>query len=226
MNDPADLLQETLARLEAGEPLEGLLAGLPEAEAGLLRLAATLRALPAAGLAPHIAAAQRRKLLRAAEEKTTMDNKSSARPRWLLPAALGGAAVLGLACVVLIAAVAGFAWLRQASPGQAPVAQAPNPQTAVLNDAHGLVEAQSADGNWTAARSGERFQAGQRVRTGSLSSVTLTFYDGSQARLGPNSEVSVDALDARRSGARVVRLTQSGRHHPRRGQIQRPRFPL
>jgi len=51
--------------------------------------------------------------------------------------------------------------------------------------------------------------AGQRVRTGGLSGARLAFYDGSQASLGPHTELSVDELDARLpDGPRVVVLTQ------------------
>ena len=212
MNDDPELLQQKLARLEAGEPLDELLAGLPESEASLLRLAAALRTLPG-GLKPSGASAQRQALLRAATERNATpaspQPRTAARPRWLVPAVLaGGAAVFGLATLVLLAALAGLTWLRPAGPQPSPLAQSPDPRMATLNTAHGLVETQSAAGRWSVARAGDRVRAGQRVRTGSLSSVTLAFYDGSQARLGPNTEVSVDNLDAQTSGPRVVQLTQ------------------
>lgn len=52
--------------------------------------------------------------------------------------------------------------------------------------------------------------AGQRVRTGALSSATITFFDGSQATLGPQSEISLDELNAQRAadGFRTVVMTQ------------------
>jgi len=88
------------------------------------------------------------------------------------------------------------------------VLTAPDPQTAVLSDARGIVEVQANDGTWTAVKAGQSVTAGQRVRTGNLSSATLLLYDGSQARLGPVTEVSVDELDARTDGPRVALLTQ------------------
>lgn len=84
-----------------------------------------------------------------------------------------------------------------------------NPQTGVLRTARGIVEVQESDGAWVAAHTGSSFTAGQRIRTGELSSVRLGFYDGSEAYLGPNTEVSIDALDARREeGPRVIEMTQ------------------
>lgn len=156
---------------------------------------------------------------------------------WLMPAlALGGVAALAL-CVFAPLALAALAWLRgpeaslpvalQATAAPrgaalptastlAPTATAapavavrpPDAQAAVLHDARGLVEVQAADGQWQAAGAGTVLRAGQRVRTGALSSVSLAFYDGSQARLGAASEVSLEALEARATGARVVELTQ------------------
>jgi len=84
-----------------------------------------------------------------------------------------------------------------------------NPQVAVLKEPQGLVQVQADDGTWTAVGEGRRIATGQRIRTGALSSVEIAFYDGSRARLGANTEVSVDELDARTAGGpRVVALTQ------------------
>ena len=55
---------------------------------------------------------------------------------------------------------------------------------------------------------GQVVSAGQRIRTGRLSGATLQFYDGSQTQLGSETELSVDELNARTDGPRVVRLTQ------------------
>ena len=229
-----DLLEKRLARLEVGERLEACLAGLPESEAALLKKAARLRAIPTSGLDANKAAAQRRELLQLVKEKKmstqSPDNPGPARPRRLLPAMLVGAAAFVLICAVLTAAVSGLGWLWQRSQGsevaQNPspaatsvpkfgsagpteaVAEAPDPQSATLNSTRGVVEVQANDGTWAAVHEGEIVKAGQRIRTGALSSVTLAFYDGSRAHLGPYSEASIDALDARTSGPRVVKLTQ------------------
>jgi hypothetical protein len=94
-------------------------------------------------------------------------------------------------------------------PPTVSVPEVPDPQSAVLYDLRGVVEVQAGDGTWTAADAGHAVVAGQRVRTGGLSGARLAFYDGSQASLGPHTELSVDELDARSpDGPRVVVLTQ------------------
>jgi hypothetical protein len=94
---------------------------------------------------------------------------------------------------------------------QAARLEAPDAESAVLSGERGLVQVQDADGSWTIVPAeGRIVRAGDHVRTGALSSATLAFYDGSIARLGPNGELSVDELNARRSGGpRIVVLTQS-----------------
>lgn len=228
MNDPFDSLQAQLARLEAGEPLETVCAALPEDEAGLLQTAATLRAVPAPERSLPIVSAQRAELLRAARSfkdlntlpKTDEVRRAGQPARRVWPVALAGGLAAMFVCAFIAAAFAGTFWLWQSSrqPGvtrpvsPAPTAvvafEAPDPQHTVLARASGLVEVQSSGGAWAAAGAGQTLAAGQRVRTGALSSVTLAFYDGSLARLGPNAEVSVDSLDAQKTGARVILLTQ------------------
>jgi hypothetical protein len=246
MSQLDDLLEERLARLEAGEPLEACLAGLPESEANLLKKAAFLRAVSDADPVADRIAAERRELLRFVEAHKAMAPRSAssaptARPRWVLPAALAGGVFVLFTCAMiwsLLAGLVGLNWLasqRSVAQNLTPVREgtvaspkatgtsnlgastpvptvvaleAPDPQTAALRETHGVVEVQASDGTWAKAQAGAMVQAGQRVRTGALSSATLALYDGSRAHLGPNSEVSVDALDARRSGPRVVALTQ------------------
>lgn len=230
MNDPFDSLQAQLARLEAGEPLETVCADLPEAEAGLLQTAATLRAVPAPERSLPTVSAQRAELLRAARSfkalntlpKTDEVRRAAQPARRAWPLALAGGVAAMFACAFIVAALAGAFWLWQSSsqPGvarpvsPAPTAaavvafEAPDPRHAVLAQARGFVEVQSSDGAWAAAAAGQTLAAGQRVRTGALSGVTLAFYDGSLARLGPNAEVSVDSLDAQKTGSRVILLTQ------------------
>ncbi len=235
-----NLLEERLTRLEAGEPLEMCLAGLPESEARLLKKAVRLRALPHTIPDVDKVASQRRELLRLAKENGRKMTPQSpqmtqlARPRWALPAlALAGLAALFI-CVFITSALGGVAWLwRNAQPpevAQNPSAEATSgsaqgtatpsvnptavaldpadPQSGVVREARGLVEVQASDGTWQAVKAGHVVRAGQRIRTGALSSGTLAFYDGSQARLGPNSELSVEALDAQKSGPRVIALRQ------------------
>ncbi len=230
MMNPEDLLQERLTRLEAGEPLEACLAGLPEEIADLLKMAAALRSISYPSRAAASAAEQREHLLRAAQERKTMSSKLPARspriveqirPRLAWLAALPRPAALALTGVIVAAVVAAALLLRPSSPAPGGerfvqylpalqgVLSAPDPHSAVLSQARGIVEVLAANGAWTEVKTGQLVQAGQRVRTGSLSGATLLLYDGSQAHLGPVTEVSVDELDANTpAGPRVVRLTQ------------------
>lgn len=73
----------------------------------------------------------------------------------------------------------------------------------------GWVEVQRDDGTWAAAEAGQALQAGQRLRTGELSSAEVIFFDGSRARLLANSELSIDELQWReKSDQRTILLTQ------------------
>ncbi|RMG99336.1 MAG: hypothetical protein D6706_05610, partial [Chloroflexi bacterium] len=85
-----------------------------------------------------------------------------------------------------------------------------SPTTAVLHDVVGLVQIQQPDNSWTIAQNGYTIQAGQRVRTSSMSAASIVFHDGSVARLKANTELSIDTLDAKlpRAGFRTVILTQ------------------
>jgi hypothetical protein len=90
--------------------------------------------------------------------------------------------------------------------------------TASVQEPRGLVEIQAADGTWQVAHNGSTFKAGQRLRTGALSSARLVFYDGSQASIGANAEISLDQLNAQRpaDGFRTVVMTQwlgESEHH-------------
>lgn len=84
-----------------------------------------------------------------------------------------------------------------------------DPQTAIIGTLKGLVEIQTG-ASWQVITQPTALGAGQRLRTGALSSATLTFFDGSWTHLGPNSEISIDTLDARlvTDGTRTIALTQ------------------
>lgn len=83
------------------------------------------------------------------------------------------------------------------------------PHLAMLQALQGVVEVQGADGAWSAASDGQTLEAGTRMRTGALSRVHITFYDGSTACLEPNTEVSIDALGQNpEDQSRIVEMTQ------------------
>jgi len=83
------------------------------------------------------------------------------------------------------------------------------PHMAMIKDVQGIVEVQTDGETWSAVNVHQNVEAGQRVRTGALSSASLAFYDGSIAHLGPGTEISVDHLGQEPSdGSRIVELTQ------------------
>ena len=130
MNDPFDSLQDRLARLEAGEPFDAVCADLPEAETGLLKLAAAFRTVPVSARSANAVAAQRQELLRAAKDFRALNTlprtdelrriARPARPRWVWPVALAGSFAALFACVLVAASLAGAAWLRRHRPCQTP----------------------------------------------------------------------------------------------------------
>lgn len=85
-----------------------------------------------------------------------------------------------------------------------------NAQTAVIENMTGLVQVQTDGSTWQTINDDSPLSAGQRIRTGDLSQATLTFYDGSQAHLRANTEISIDQLNAQRpeDGFRTVVMTQ------------------
>ncbi|MBL8057202.1 MAG: FecR domain-containing protein [Anaerolineales bacterium] len=240
MTHDNDQLQADLARLEAGEALEHVLAGQPADQAELLRLAADLRSAPLPALSPDAAAAQRRALQAAARASleaspmTPISPPPTRRPLWAALAAATGLLAVFAFCATAAASAGAFWWwtttrapVAQPAAGtpssaqatavaanpvtavrQAAVVQPPDAATAALQAVRGLVEVETAEG-WTPVADGALVRAGAHLRTGPLSSATLAFYDGSAARLGPNSVIRLEALDAQRSGPRVIRLNQT-----------------
>jgi hypothetical protein len=231
---PEDRLQDRLARLEAGESLEACLAGLPEEEAGLIGAAAAVRSVVAPRRAADRVAAQRAELRRAASERRAARSQVGWRSGLARIAALPRVPALAAAGAAIFALVAGVLILRQPAAAPSPAISgasavpqataapyvvrlpivhsaitAPDPRSAIVSQARGSVEVDAGDGRWAVAGVRRVLAAGQRIRTGELSSATLLFFDGSQARLGPETELVVDQLDARVDGPRVVQLAQS-----------------
>jgi hypothetical protein len=206
MNQVYDELQRRLARLESGEPLESVLSGLPEAEANLIKFAVSLRQLASLSPAASRMAAQRKQFLHTAQERKIMTTQPKTSRPWAWAIGLVGALSVCALAIAGLGGLAGFGLLRNS---QQSAFQAPNATSGVLGDAHGLVEIKSPDGEWTLAHNGQTIVTGQHLRTSVLSGVTLGFYDGSQIHLGPQTEISVDTLDARRGfGPRSILLTQ------------------
>jgi hypothetical protein len=155
--------------------------------------------------------------------------------RWLVPATVfSGAGMLVFVCMLVVVVAAGVVWWsgREAEVVEKPApvaisAGTPSgegwheyflplvsrvipltPETARVEEVRGIVEVQAEGGTWSVVSAAHIIGAGQRVRTGALSGARLVFCDGSQVSLGPDTEVSVDGLDARTDGPRVVVLNQ------------------
>lgn len=84
------------------------------------------------------------------------------------------------------------------------------PHLASLTDVQGFVQVQEAGEDWQTITGMAAVAAGAQIRTGALSSAKLTFYDNSQAHLGPDSGLTIEQLDAKQpdDGFRTVLLNQ------------------
>ncbi len=227
-----DQLQDRLARLENGEALGTCTAQLPADEAELLTMAVSLRAITYPAQGAESIAAQRASLLAAAAARRDAavlpakllhflyreGTMLATWPKSVKFAALGAA---------IVAILIGLFAMRSAVPTTVPLNQSAgrylqyvplvssipnltvsNPREAVLTEARGLVELQTANGQWTPIRPGQVLNAGQHIRTKDLSSGTLLFYDGSQTKLGALTEIAIEQLDAPTSGPRTILLAQ------------------
>ena len=248
-----DELQDRLARLAAGEALESCVTDLPADEAELLKVAATLQAMTYPVQAADSITAQRDRLLQAAAARRgaallPIRTPLSFPRRWTMLTMLPKPAKFALLGAVLVAIIAGLFLLRSNSTAvqTAQVNQTPgrytqfvpvinssrtitttDPGQAVAAETRGLVEVQTGSGSWTPINPGQALQAGQHIRTQSLSSAALLFYDGSQAQLGPQTEVAIEQLDARTTGPRTILLAQLERpHRSSSGVLWRSGFTL
>lgn len=217
-------------RLQAAleQPQMGRELGAEEAE--LLALAGQLRAMEIPPRDPVVVAQQRAALPRAQTSRggMTMREKLS---QWGVPLALAGGAVAVMLTFGLLVAlvIGGGLWWRARTAEAPPLplaateapAMAERPVTtsvpgvkgsnpleaheARMQQARGEVEVLATDGRWIPALAGTDLIAGQRVRTGDLAAATLRFADGSEARLGAQTEIEVLAVTGE---PRVIVLEQ------------------
>ncbi len=233
-----DQLQDRLARLADGESRETCAADLPADEAELLKVVTTLQSMTYPAQTADSIAAQRARLLKAATARRGAPllfartpisfrrgwSMLTTRPRFTkfvaLSAALGAVLVVIIAGLFLLQANSPFAQnagvnsttgnYTQFIPvvNSSMIIAAEDPHSAVVAEARGLVELQTATGQWTPIGPGQALQSGQHLRTKDLSSAALLFYDGSRAQLGALTEVAIEQLDARTSGPRTILLAQ------------------
>jgi hypothetical protein len=64
-----------------------------------------------------------------------------------------------------------------------------------LSAVTGIVEVQESDGEWIPASDGYRIKSGQRLRTGADSQATLTFFEGTQVTLDPNTDLVLSNVE-------------------------------
>jgi hypothetical protein len=207
-----DLLQQKLEMLERGAPLETTLAGLPAADhelVGLVRLAAAVRKAPHPAPLQLEAETQKRLLLASIPGPRPSTSfapgwferlfgQSAPAPVWLAPALVGATLVTLLACLSVILGgtllFGGFGTSQAANLKQ------------VVGNVQIIPAGQSA---WEAASDAARLSAGSRLRTGLDGAATLSFPDGSQAVLGPNTDLTLSRADASWLDGQQVVLNQN-----------------
>ena len=200
-------LDDCLDRMATGEAsLEECLARYPEYASALrplLVVALEIRRMPRDEQRAQAVQASRERMLRTlAASATGSLSQPSARGRVRLRAlgrAVGSARVTmaagPLLAVVTLAATVVLALLLRLWLGSM-VAQA-----ATLSSATGRVECwQPSTQAWVPAAVGEQIGPGARLRTGEASTATLTFRNGSLARLDSGTELTLVQISKRRMG--------------------------
>jgi len=196
------ILQTQLDALESGTPLEKVLADLP-VEAGelapLIRLAAAIHELPDPNLPPDVVKTQHARIVAAANLKA----QRKSVPKWFAGLRIGTGFQRLFALAAFTAILAVGIGLFTAGPAAAHYAN--------LVDGTGVVEVASTSdsSDWHQIRVDEKIRQGERVRTHSVSEVTLEFFDGSRTTLGPNSDMTLTRLDGRWGNTLQVQLTQT-----------------
>lgn len=230
MENNDERFQEKLNPFENGQPVEDCMEGLEVEDAELLRLASSLRTFqpPArkqeavmaqlaaitqiASTAQTVATAQA-----VATAQTAAPSVKAPRPTnsvlrkasqalsqiapkpWFLPVVATSSAFVLLFFWLLIALV-GFGTNRMIA--------GMNSEKASVQEVRGLVETQANNGEWTVVNTKTRLVTGARIRTGQLSGAQLKLADGSQVRVGPQTEIVLDQMDRSFFGSRVIRITQ------------------
>jgi hypothetical protein len=190
MSDLDERLERKLRQLEGGASPDALRAefkGNSTDIADLVYLARAIREMPHPQPSGESKTASREKVLAAARARNHQSRKRKGawfqgfRLNWALAPALAGMALVFL-CLVVVAAGAGI-WLL--GP--------PGAQAATLTDAVGRIEVAdpSVLDGWKLVSNGHRIGAGQRIRSGENSSVTLVFFDGSRITMQPNTDLTL-----------------------------------
>ncbi|MBK8988319.1 MAG: FecR domain-containing protein [Chloroflexi bacterium] len=215
MADRDDILQQYIAKLEAGIPLAELLEQIPEEDRylrDLLRLTSAIRTAPRPE--PDLSLSRNNTVESFIQEQARKQKRQApVQKRPFLPDWRGWAVPrLGLsglaATALLILAIAWFTSLNN---------QIQSVAALTLMDVSGQIEFSTQDGaTWQPIRAGTPLLTGQRLRSGPDSTANLQFTDGSQLHLAANSELTIAVLAQRPDEALVVELRQhvgQTRHH-------------
>ena len=202
MTNRNDLLQNYIAMLETGAPLDEVLSHLPDSDAptrDLLQLVNALRAVPRPE--PEAFTYCDSVVHRLIQERTGVQRKSFA-PNSLRGWSMPRLALSGLALLIL--ATFGLVWFTLLRGDLLPSSPL------VVAASSGQVEMLRQDGtDWQPVRAGASLVAGQRLRSGPGSMATLQFSDGSRIQMAANSELSVVKLERSQNEALVVELMQN-----------------
>jgi hypothetical protein len=225
-----DILEQCVQQVASGEStLDDCLADYPEyADVlrplletafeidGLDHPKATLAALDA-GRRLMMEAVARRERDRA-ESRVSVSESITRALAFLTPKGRAGGAVGRLAAVSILGAATVLVWVAAAGFLLRTWQGVLVPQSAVVADASGIAQVQSGPGGaWQPLDAGWVLEPGDRIRTGDPSSVTVRFFDGGTTSLGPNGELVIAQVGARRDGSgKVVVLEQlAGSTHNR-----------
>jgi hypothetical protein len=219
MSKQANLFQEALERLEEGESLETSQQSGSVDDQSLLSLAARLRTAAWPQVNPQVARQQKQQVIALYDKEPQKETQNHTRVNifkdWRLPVAISIAvAVLFICGSMSLLGIGGALWYSNQRANEAPVeqpeiveeiegAKAPevvttpqdtlSPHEALLSNLNGLVEIQAEEG-WQAVSKDVVLTQKSHLRTGNFSSATITFNDGSIARIGPESEISIEKL--------------------------------
>jgi hypothetical protein len=207
MSNYDEKLEEKLHALENGVPLDRLVKSedTNSSETGsLVRLAAEIRTLPHPERSPQKVQADKKKIIKAAQEKQALkvqpkgSRASVLNSQWLFVPILGGLALMLMIGCILVTG-AGYYLLGPLSAHRV-----------MLTDLSGKVQVANL-GSETKLRlvsNGDMIGTGQRIITGDDSWVTLEFFDGSQTTLSPNTDLALNKIDGNWGDVIRVKLTQ------------------
>lgn len=186
-----DLLEERLHQMEAQPGSAPGGEGDSKEMTSLVNLAASIRGMEHPEQSLQTTRAEKRRLMAAAQDRKRSRSRLGWSPnggftgQWLAVPALAGAALLILMAFVL----ATGAGIYFSGPRGA--------HEAVLSSGSGVIEVldQGGTGGWYTVSDGDRVSTGQRLHTGQDSQVTLTFFEGTQVSLEPNTDLMLDKVD-------------------------------